>query len=110
MTELMCKIITVSAVQGLEFHRERFLFSMKARLIQNTYKKHRVIIQYYNIIIQINKICNLFTTRKKLLLKQMIQEYRTRKRIKKILFWFIRLRLKRKLMIGLVLLRTKIIK
>ena len=52
----------------------------------------------------------MFTSRKKKMLRDLVQSYRIKTRIKKVLGWFMRLRLRRQIKTGLMIMRTKIMK
>jgi hypothetical protein len=49
----------------------------------------------------------MFTTRKKLMIRKMIMDKLKKKRAREIVLWSLRLKLKTKLMAGLIVTRTK---
>jgi hypothetical protein len=102
----MAKALRHIATQSLEYKRNMFLFNMKARLIQYSYKQYLVTLGKRYV----KRCFDLFTTRKKLMFRKMVQDYRKKKRVRQIILWSIRLKLKTKLMTGLIIRRTKAVK
>ena len=95
----MIGLLRATAEKGLKMKRDQFLISMKVRLIQHKYRKYRIL----------KKINEMKPGHRKRLIT-MIKNYRIARRVRKLVLWHLKAKMKLKIKAAVFLLRVKLAK
>lgn len=97
--EGMIGLLRNTAEMGLKMKRDQFLISMKVRLIQHKYRKYRIL----------KKINQMRPELRKRMIT-MIKNYRAARRVRKLVLWHLKAKMKLKIKTAVFLLRVKLAK